>query len=79
MNANALKDRRMFAVGACSIVVMAACASWIAHAGEHAQAPSAMSGAAVLVQDKEQESSLPLKLFLHRQGFFAQPVGSADK
>jgi len=38
-----------------------------------------MSQPSVIVHDNESESSLQTKLFLHRQGFFAQPVGSDDQ
>ncbi|TAH51247.1 MAG: hypothetical protein EYC67_01975 [Betaproteobacteria bacterium] len=84
MATEVLKECRPYVAGACSVVVLAAAAIWFAHTGgahaaERGRASQDMSQPSVIVHDNESESSLQTKLFLHRQGFFAQPVGSDDQ
>ncbi len=79
MNAKSLSTRRMSAVVVASLVGLGLFSSWRAEAGKSAAALGEPAGVASVVQDNGEDSSLQTKLFLHRQGFVAQPSARSSK
>lgn len=79
MNAKSLSTRRMSAVVVASLVGLGLFSSWRAEAGKSAAALGEPAGVTVLVQDNGEDASLQTKLFLHRQGFVAQPSARSSK
>ncbi len=79
MNAKSLSTRRMSAVVVASLVGLGLFSSWRADAGKSAAAVGESAGVAIFVQDNGADASLQTKLFLHRQGFVAQPSARSSK
>ncbi|MBS0543012.1 MAG: hypothetical protein JSR40_04650 [Proteobacteria bacterium] len=79
MNAKSLSTRRMSAAIVASLVGLGLFASWRAEAGKSSVAAGEPVVVAAVVQDKDADAGLQTKLFLHRQGYFAQPSGRSSK